>query len=100
MPFIEDARKPTSFGFEAMQAHFNLAPEQIVVVGDGLLSDVMGAKRRGMKAIRARWHTNNYYLKWEPFLSLWDSFTIAVNCLRVLFFTQRQPQLTGLDQTI
>lgn len=96
MPFIEDARKPLSFGFETMRNHFGLKPAQTVVVGDGLLSDIMGAKLLGMKTIRARWHTNNYYLKWEPFLSLWDSLTILVNYVRVKAFTQRQPQLTGL----
>jgi hypothetical protein len=96
MPFIEDARKPLSIGFEIMRQHFGLKPAQTVVIGDGLLSDIMGAKLLGMKAIRARWHTNNFYLKWEPFLSLWDSFTIMLNCIRVKLLTHRQPQLTGL----
>lgn len=96
MPFIEDARKPSAFGFETMRKHFNLRPSQMVVVGDGLISDIVGAKRLGYKAIRAHWHTKNYLLCREPFLTLWDSLAITLNAVRIWLFTRRTPQLTGI----
>jgi uncharacterized protein len=97
MPFIEDARKPSPFGFETMRRHFNIRPSQTVVVGDGLISDVVCAKRMGYKAIRARWHTKNFLLCWEPFLSLWDSMAILLNAMRIWFCAQRKPLLTGIS---
>jgi uncharacterized protein len=58
IPFIGQARKPTSRDFQTMLRHFGLQPEQVVMVGDSPICDVIGSKKIGMKAVRARWFLN------------------------------------------
>lgn len=47
--YIGRAYKPYRGGFEKACKKMNLAPEKVLVVGDNLLADILGGKRRNMK---------------------------------------------------
>lgn len=49
IPAIARARKPLSNGFRWALKELDLPPEQVVVVGDRLLTDILGGARMGMK---------------------------------------------------
>ncbi|MDX1920864.1 MAG: HAD-IIIA family hydrolase [Candidatus Caenarcaniphilales bacterium] len=55
LPTIENAYKPSIESFRSFLEFWNLAPEEIGMVGDGILTDTMGAKLQGLKSIRVRW---------------------------------------------
>lgn len=66
VPYIENARKPFRSGFKRAQALFpGLIPKDIMVIGDQVLTDVLGAKRMGyhvtlvnaIKRETERWYT-------------------------------------------
>lgn len=48
VPFIHSARKPSSKAFRKAMDIMQLAPEQTAVVGDQLLTDVLGGNRLGL----------------------------------------------------
>lgn len=98
LPFIQDAYKPDSLGFKTMQRHFALAPEEIVVIGDGWLSDVLGAKALGMKSILARW-TRQGILGCQPFLFFWDAAVSAVSSIRATFSSRKKIRIFDTAQT-
>jgi HAD superfamily phosphatase (TIGR01668 family) len=49
--FIFKARKPMGKAFIKATNHMQLKPEEIVVIGDQMLTDVFGGKRRGLFTI-------------------------------------------------
>lgn len=49
IPAIARARKPRANGFRWALKELDLPPEQVVVVGDRLLTDILGGARMGMK---------------------------------------------------
>ncbi len=49
IPAIARARKPRSNGFRWALKELDLPPEQVVVVGDRILTDILGGARMGMK---------------------------------------------------
>lgn len=49
--FIFKARKPMGKAFIKATKHMQLKPEEIVVIGDQMLTDVFGGKRRGLFTI-------------------------------------------------
>ncbi len=51
-PHIFNANKPMTNGFEKMAEELGVSPEEIAMVGDQLLTDVLGANRAGMYTIR------------------------------------------------
>ena len=51
IPCIPNARKPLLRGFHAALEALGTSHEQTVVIGDQLFTDVLGAKRFGMKLI-------------------------------------------------
>lgn len=51
IPFIPAARKPAGRAFRRALDVMDLKPEQAVVVGDQMLTDVLGGHRAGMHAI-------------------------------------------------
>lgn len=51
IPFIHAARKPAGSAFRKALKLLKLAPEQVVVVGDQMLTDVLGGKRMGLYTI-------------------------------------------------
>lgn len=51
IPFIYSARKPLGQAFRKGQEVMNLKREEIVVVGDQLLTDVLGGNRAGLHTI-------------------------------------------------
>lgn len=70
IPAINPARKPFPFGFRKARAYMQLKSKQIVVIGDSLHTDVIGAWIAGHKCIQvtslphpARW--------WEKLLGRW-----------------------------
>lgn len=44
-PMVFHARKPLSAGYKKLLAQMNIKPEQAVMVGDQLFTDIFGAKR-------------------------------------------------------
>jgi len=51
IPYICSARKPMRASFRKAMAMLGLAPGQTVVIGDQMLTDVLGAKRTGLRVI-------------------------------------------------
>lgn len=51
IPFIPAARKPFTKAFRQALGLLELAPEQAVVVGDQMLTDVLGGRRMGLQTI-------------------------------------------------
>jgi len=53
-PVYFNARKPRRGGFRQVLAQMGLRPEEVVMVGDQLFTDVLGAKRLGIYSILVR----------------------------------------------
>ncbi|PZE22909.1 YqeG family HAD IIIA-type phosphatase [Paenibacillus xerothermodurans] len=51
LPFIYRARKPTTAAFRKALALMQLAPMQTVVIGDQMMTDVLGGNRMGLYTI-------------------------------------------------
>ncbi|XID95429.1 YqeG family HAD IIIA-type phosphatase [Paenibacillaceae bacterium WGS1546] len=51
IPFIPAARKPAGAAFRRALGLMSLSPEQAVVVGDQMLTDVFGGRRAGLHTI-------------------------------------------------
>lgn len=51
LPFIYDAKKPMSRSFKQAILDMDLKPSEIVVIGDQLLTDVLGGNRLGLHTI-------------------------------------------------
>lgn len=51
LPFIYAARKPARRAFRKALEMLKLSPEQAVVIGDQLLTDVFGANRMGLSSV-------------------------------------------------
>lgn len=51
IPFIHAARKPRTGAFKQALRQIGLKPEQTVVVGDQMMTDVFGGKRMGLYTI-------------------------------------------------
>lgn len=51
IPFIHKARKPLGFGFRRAAREMGLSREETVIVGDQLLTDVLGGNRAGFYTI-------------------------------------------------
>ena len=51
IPFIHAARKPSNRSFRKALDLLGLRPEQTVVIGDQMLTDVLGGKRMGLRTI-------------------------------------------------
>ncbi|CAM4135737.1 hypothetical protein BAMA_21950 [Bacillus manliponensis] len=51
IPFIHRARKPLVGAFRRALKTMNLRPEEVVVIGDQLLTDVLGGNRIGLHTI-------------------------------------------------
>ncbi|AXH98945.1 YqeG family HAD IIIA-type phosphatase [Sporosarcina sp. PTS2304] len=51
IPYICEARKPMTRSFHQAVATLGLPKEQVVMIGDQLLTDVLGANRAGMQVI-------------------------------------------------
>ncbi|TJY43491.1 YqeG family HAD IIIA-type phosphatase [Cohnella pontilimi] len=51
IPFVPAARKPSSIAFRKALDKLELVPEQAVVVGDQMLTDVLGGRRMGLHTI-------------------------------------------------
>lgn len=49
--FLAQALKPRNKGFKRAIESFGLAKEQVAVIGDQLITDVIGGKRMGLKVI-------------------------------------------------
>ncbi|MCS7458542.1 YqeG family HAD IIIA-type phosphatase [Paenibacillus doosanensis] len=51
LPFIYRAKKPTRAAFHKAMHLMNLRPEQTVVIGDQMMTDVLGGNRMGLYTI-------------------------------------------------
>lgn len=50
-PFVASAKKPLSFGYRRALKRFKIDKDQVVCIGDQVLTDVLGAKRMGFDCI-------------------------------------------------
>lgn len=51
LEFITEAKKPLPYGFNVAKNLLNLKSEQILVIGDQIFTDVLGANLAGMRSI-------------------------------------------------
>jgi HAD superfamily phosphatase (TIGR01668 family) len=51
IPFVNAARKPSKIAFRKALEKLQLTPDQAVVVGDQMLTDVLGGRRMGLHTI-------------------------------------------------
>jgi hypothetical protein len=51
LPFIHSARKPTNAAFRKALSIMKLKPEQVCVIGDQMMTDVLGGNRMGLYTI-------------------------------------------------
>lgn len=51
IPYIHAAKKPTRTPFQDAISRLGLAPEEIVVIGDQMFTDVLGGNRAGLYTI-------------------------------------------------
>ncbi|MCR8631483.1 MULTISPECIES: YqeG family HAD IIIA-type phosphatase [Paenibacillus] len=51
LPFIYRAKKPTSASFRRALSMMNMKPEQVAVIGDQMMTDVLGGNRMGLYTI-------------------------------------------------
>ncbi len=65
IPYLYSARKPMKKGFLQAIEKFNVVPEETVMIGDQLFTDVIGANRMGMLSIyvepiskKEHWYTS------------------------------------------
>jgi uncharacterized protein len=75
---ISPAKKPFPKSFQKAIAHMQLPPQQVVVIGDGLHTDVLGAWLSGCHSIQVaslphplRW--------WEKFIGKWVQISYPLN---------------------
>lgn len=50
-PYVSFAMKPFSFGFKKVQKDFNLEKEEMCIIGDQLMTDILGGNRFGIYTI-------------------------------------------------
>lgn len=62
IPAINPARKPSPYGFRKAIAKLQLQPQQVVVIGDGLHTDILGAWLSGCCSIQVA--TLPHPLRW------------------------------------
>ena len=51
IPYVGHAGKPSRRGYQEAMALANIPPEETAMLGDKLLTDVLGAKRSGVRAL-------------------------------------------------
>ena len=51
IPFVYSARKPANAAFHRALAIMNLPPEQVMMLGDQMLTDVLGGNRLGLYTV-------------------------------------------------
>jgi HAD superfamily phosphatase (TIGR01668 family) len=51
IPIVANARKPLGRGFRRALRHLRMTKDEVVVIGDQLFTDVLGAKLAGLKVI-------------------------------------------------
>jgi HAD superfamily phosphatase (TIGR01668 family) len=56
VPLVQRAQKPRRQGFRALLAQLDVPPQRAAMIGDRLLTDVVGANRMGMWSVRVRRH--------------------------------------------
>lgn len=54
LPFVSRSLKPLSFGIERAQKKLGLSKDEIVMVGDQLMTDVVAANQAGVRSILVR----------------------------------------------
>lgn len=54
LPFISRAMKPFKHGIKIAQKRYNVSPDEMVLVGDQLMTDVLAANRSHMRSILVR----------------------------------------------
>ena len=54
LPFVSRSLKPLSFGIDRARKKLNLAKDEVVMVGDQLLTDVAAANQAGIRSILVR----------------------------------------------
>lgn len=54
LPYVCHASKPSRKGFDKAMRDMMLSPEQIVVIGDQIFTDVWGGRRMGMYTVLVR----------------------------------------------
>ncbi|MEB3244769.1 MAG: diacylglycerol kinase family protein [Vampirovibrionales bacterium] len=91
---IENALKPLPISFKRIEQAFGLTKEHIAIVGDGILTDRLGATISGYHFIRANWFEMPFY-KTPVLFVLREAAVILFDWFRYLFLNHR-PSFTWL----
>lgn len=89
IPYIHKARKPLRNAFNVALSKLGLRPNEVVMVGDQLLTDVMGAKRLGLHTILVKpvAQSDGFVTKFNRFIER-----------RVFNYLKRKGKLTWEDK--
>ncbi len=73
IPFINNARKPLKKGFKKAIKEFNIIPEKTAMVGDQVLTDVVGANKMNMVSVYVNpiSKKEHFYTSWKRPLEAW-----------------------------
>lgn len=84
LPMIEDAAKPHTASFCRMANVLGVSAGEMAVVGDGILTDVLGARRAGMTPIRVDWFRRHSLYRHDAVLMLREALVIGFDRFRHL----------------
>ena len=73
-------KKPDSCIYREAAKRLCVDPEECIFVGDGGSNELTGAREAGMKAIQAKWYTNQFPRKRDSI----DGFAVAEEPLDVM----------------
>ena len=77
-------KKPDSYIYEKASKRLGVCLEECIFVGDGGSNELVGAKNVGMKAIQAKWYTNQHPRKRENI----EGFLVAEEPLEIMKYIE------------
>ena len=83
LSFEVGMKKPDACIYEEALRRLGIMPDECVFVGDGGSRELEGAKSAGIKAVQAKWYTDQFPVKRESM----EGFSIALRPMDVMEFT-------------
>ena len=75
-------KKPDACIYEEALRRLGIMPDECIFVGDGGSRELEGAKSAGIKAVQAKWYTDQFPVKRESM----EGFSIALRPMDVMEF--------------
>ena len=83
LSFEVGMKKPDACIYEEALRRLGIMPDECIFVGDGGSRELEGAKSAGIKAVQAKWYTDQFPVKRESM----EGFSIALRPMDVMEFT-------------